>query len=79
MYTNILMKKLVRLMESHMEEERCGLRKDRSCTDVRFAFQRLMDKRGEFKLQSFFCSPIITKSITQTVIITAERNNKGLM
>jgi hypothetical protein len=44
------MNKLVIHKESHLEEERCGFRKDTTCKDVRYTIQQSIDKMGQFSL-----------------------------
>jgi hypothetical protein len=46
-------KEQVRLTEGYLEEEQCGFRKGRSCTDATFTIQQIVGKE-EFHLPTFF-------------------------
>jgi hypothetical protein len=42
LYANILKNKLIKFTEDCLEEEQCGFRKGRGCTDATFRIQQLL-------------------------------------
>ena len=52
-YTAIIKSKLQPIAEDFLQEEQCGFRKERSCTDAIFVIKQLMEKRREFNLPLF--------------------------
>jgi hypothetical protein len=53
-FTNIINNRLNEHVEEEMVEEQCGFRKVRSCTDVIFTVQQIIEKRKEHNLRCFF-------------------------
>jgi sorting nexin-29 len=49
LFVNIIKNRL----NEHVEEEQCGFRKGRSCTDAIFAVQQIIGKRKEHSLPLF--------------------------
>ena len=54
LYANIIKNRLNAHLEDEMEEEQCGFRKGRSCTDAIFTARQIIEKRKEHKLPLFF-------------------------
>jgi hypothetical protein len=53
LFANIIKNRLNKHLENEMEEERCGFRKERSCTNAVFTMQQIIEKRKEHNLPLF--------------------------
>ena len=54
LFSDIIKNRLNEHWENEIEEEQCGFRKGRSCTDAIFAVQQIIEKRKEHNLPLFF-------------------------
>jgi uncharacterized protein (UPF0128 family) len=53
LFANIIKNRLNAHLEEEMEEEQCGFRKGRSCSDAIFTVQQIIEKRKENNLPLF--------------------------
>ena len=53
LFANIIKNRLNEHLEDEMEEEQCGFRKGRSCTEAMFTVQQIIEKRKEHNLPLF--------------------------
>ena len=53
LFANIIRNRLNEHLEDEMVEEQCGFRKGRSCIDVIFTVQQIMENRKEHNLPLF--------------------------
>ena len=53
LFENIIKYRLNEHWENEMEEEQCGFRRGRSCTDVIFTVQQIIEERKEHNLPLF--------------------------
>jgi len=53
LYANIIKDRLNEHLEDEMEDEQCGFRKRRSCTDAILTVQQIIEKRKEHNLPLF--------------------------
>jgi hypothetical protein len=63
LFANIIKNRLNKHLENEMEEEQCGFRKERNCTDAIFTMQQIIEEKKRTQPTFIFAIYRLQKSI----------------